>query len=75
MGVLECLQCNLRLICNSKGVSFFTHPVKGIPKKRLPFEVKRKCRMFEFECFKSLMSPRMRKSIRNAYIKIFSSNI
>ena len=39
------------------------------PKKRLPFEVKRWCRMFEFECFNSLMSPRLRKLIRKAYKK------
>ena len=43
--------------------------------KRLPFEVKRQCRMFEFEFLNSLMSTRMRTLIRNASIKIFSSKL
>ena len=49
--------------------------VQGVPKKRLPLEFKCYCCMFEFECLNSLMSLRMRKSIRNACIRIFSSNI
>ena len=32
-------------------------------KRRLPFEVKRQCRMFEFKCLNSLMSPGMRKTL------------
>ena len=32
-------------------------------KKAIPFEIKRQCRAFEFECFNSLMSPRMRSSL------------
>ena len=35
----------------------------GCPKKWLPFEVKRLCRMFEFECFKSLMSSGIRQTL------------
>ena len=37
--------------------------LQGVLKKRLPFEVKRQCRMFEFECLNSLMSPGMRKTL------------
>ena len=37
--------------------------IQGVPKKRLPFEVKRQCRMLEFECLNSLMSPGMRKTL------------
>ena len=37
--------------------------IQAVPKKRLPFEVKRQCRMFEFECLNSLMSPGMRKTL------------
>ena len=37
--------------------------VQGVPKKRLPCEVKHQCCMFEFECLNSLMSPGMRKTL------------
>ena len=42
---------------------FLGHPVQGVPKKRLAFDVKRQCRMFEFECLNSLMSPGVRKTL------------
>ena len=42
---------------------YILHVVQGVPKKRLPFEVKRQCRMFEFECLNFLISPGMRKTL------------
>ena len=44
--------------------------------KRLPFEViYASAACSEFECFNSVMSPRMRKLIHNACLKILSSNV
>ena len=37
--------------------------IQCVPEKRLPFEIKQQCRAFEFECFSSLMSARMRTSL------------
>ena len=38
-------------------ISLTLYNIQCVPQKRLPFEVKR-C-LFEFECFNSLMNPRM----------------
>ena len=43
---------------------------QGVPKKRLPFEVKRQSRMFEFECLNSLMIPGMRKTFFMLTVRI-----
>ena len=37
--------------------------VRCVPKNVIPFEIKRQCRAFEFECFNSLMNTRMRNSL------------
>ena len=37
--------------------------IQCVPEKRLPFEVKRQFPTFEFECFNSLISPRMCKRL------------
>ena len=47
----------------NSNINVFWHYVQGVPKEGLPFEVKRQCRMFEFECLNSLMSPGMRKTL------------
>ena len=54
-GVLRVVACS--------GHDNMRYLLQGVPKKRLPFEVKRQCRMFEFECLNSLMSPGMRKTL------------
>ena len=47
-----------------------TYVCTGCPNKRLPFEVKRQCRMFEFECLNSLMSPGMRKTLELGFFML-----
>ena len=37
--------------------------IQRVPEKRLPFEIKQQCRALEFDCFNSLMSPKMRSSL------------
>ena len=41
--------------------------VQCVQEKRLPFEVKQQCQAFEFECFNSLMSPKMRNSLLHGH--------
>ena len=37
--------------------------IQCVPEKRLPFDIKQQCRAFEFECFNSLMSPKLHNSL------------
>ena len=54
----------IRVICIEHLLKNYVHVLQGVPKKRLPFEVRRQCRIFEFECLNSLMSLEMRKTLK-----------
>ena len=48
----------------------------NVPQKRLPIEVKRWCRMFEFKCFKSLMAQKCIERYSREFLSlVFTSDI